>query len=157
MDSQYISEFDKPDFIWSLPDNERRRINAARASAGARQQLIALNGADEIARLEKLVRDTNRDILIVKQIVLPEGMPPWKRILQEAAANYRVSVEDILGGRRTRPIVRARHEAAYRMHHELRMSFPAIGRRLGGKDHTTIINGVNVHEKRLAEARGIAA
>jgi chromosomal replication initiation ATPase DnaA len=33
------------------------------------------------------------------------------------------------------------------------MSFPEIGRRLGGRDHTSALHGFRMHEKRLREAQ----
>jgi hypothetical protein len=81
------------------------------------------------------------------------GTPPWKRIALEVAAKHRLLLVDLLSVRRNRALVEARHEAMYRMKTETSMSFPEIGRRLGGRDHTTVMHGVRRHMVRVAERR----
>ena len=79
-------------------------------------------------------------------------MPSWKTIVREVSLKHGVSIIDMLSARRSKPFVYARHEAMYRMRHETTLSFPQIGRRLGGRDHTTVLHGIRCHEKRLVEA-----
>jgi hypothetical protein len=76
-------------------------------------------------------------------------MPSWKRIVREVSKKHGVAIVDILSTRRSQPFVNARYEAMYRMRHETNMSFPQIGRRLGGRDHTTVLHGVREHAKRV--------
>lgn len=66
---------------------------------------------------------------------------PMQQIIHDVAHETGISREDLLSKRRHRPIVRARWIAMHRMR-SLGYSYPAIGRVLGGKDHSTIINGV---------------
>lgn len=49
---------------------------------------------------------------------------------------------DFFSRRRDRQIVMVRHVAMFFLHHCTLMSYPMIGRRLGGKHHTTIMHGV---------------
>lgn len=76
-------------------------------------------------------------------------LTPWKRILEEVCEKYGISRVDILSDRRSQKYVIARHEAMYRMRHETTMSYPAIGRRLGGKDHTSVMHGIKRHMHRM--------
>lgn len=80
--------------------------------------------------------------------------PAWKRILDETATKHCVSVDDIISPRRDRAILPARYEAIWRMKAETAMSLPAIGRRLGGRDHTTIINALKKYQRMAEEAAG---
>ena len=73
--------------------------------------------------------------------------PVYKRILREVAEKHGVTVNDILSPRRSNPIVHARQEAAWRMKTETAFSYPEIGRRMGGKDHTTIMWAVKRYEE----------
>lgn len=76
-------------------------------------------------------------------------IPSWKKIVDEVAIKYEVSVVDLISERRNAPLPQARFEAMYRMKTETPMSLPAIGQRLGGRDHTTVLNGIKQHKKRI--------
>lgn len=71
--------------------------------------------------------------------------PRWRLVLRAVARKHRLKVADITGPRRYKDVVAARFEAAWRMRVRLGMSLPAIGRRLGGRDHTSILNAVRRH------------
>lgn len=61
--------------------------------------------------------------------------------LQEAvAARFRLRVADLKGVSRAWSISRPRMIAMYLVRHLLGSSYPEIGQRFGGKDHTTAIN-----------------
>jgi len=75
--------------------------------------------------------------------------PRWRRILTEVAVKHRIAVVDLTSPRRDRPSVRARHEAMWRMRTETPMSLPDIGRRLGGRDHTTIMHGIAKYQAQI--------
>jgi hypothetical protein len=73
-------------------------------------------------------------------------------ITAEVAFRHGYSVNDLKSARRTKDIVRARHEAFWRCREETEHSLPAIGRFMGGKDHTTVLYGIGQHEKRMNQA-----
>lgn len=79
-------------------------------------------------------------------------MPEWKRIALEVCAKHKVSFKQITSPFRSRETCAARHEVFWRLRHETLMSYPAIGRRFGGRDHTTVLHGVRKHEQRMREA-----
>lgn len=69
--------------------------------------------------------------------------------LQETAAQiYGVSVDAICGKARTHRVVRARHWVFYRAYMAHRTSTPETGRRTGGRDHSTVIDGAIAHAMR---------
>jgi hypothetical protein len=72
-------------------------------------------------------------------------------ILREVAEKHGLEVRDLLGPWRKLEIARARHEAVYRMREETSLSFPAIGRLMGGRDHTTAINSHKKFKALLAK------
>lgn len=78
----------------------------------------------------------------------------WRDIVEEVAAKHGVFMSDMRSVRRGRAQVAARHEAMWRLRNETTMSLPEIGRRLGGRDHTTVLHGVKRHQERLD--KGIA-
>lgn len=63
-------------------------------------------------------------------------------VIRHVAMHYKVSVAEIKGHRRNHPIVRIRHIAMYLAKTITRNSLPEIGRRFGGKDHTSVLNAV---------------
>jgi hypothetical protein len=73
----------------------------------------------------------------------------WKRIVNEVCTKHKVSRGELMGPQREQRIVIARHEAMYRMKKETTLSLPAIGKKMGGKDHATVMNAVRRHEERM--------
>ncbi len=62
---------------------------------------------------------------------------------------YTVEPSDITGPRRRQDLVRPRQILMYLMKYELGMTYPAIGREIGGRDHTTAMHSVEKIEKEL--------
>lgn len=60
---------------------------------------------------------------------------------------YSVKWDDILSHRRTADVTRPRHVTAWAARHHTHLSLPAIGRRMGGRDHTTVRHSVLKMEK----------
>ena len=63
-----------------------------------------------------------------------------KKIIQTVVNFYDLKEKDILTASRKKEIVKTRQIAMYLLRSELKNSFPFIGRKLGGKDHTTAIH-----------------
>ena len=72
-------------------------------------------------------------------------------IQKVAARHYNVSKNDLLSNRRTRVIVRQRQIAMYLSKILTPRSLPEIGRRFGGRDHTTVLHAVRKIESLLKE------
>lgn len=71
-------------------------------------------------------------------------------IVRETAAKHGLSVAVLLGHCRQRAYAWPRQEAMYRVFTECpHISYPDAGRRLGGRDHTTIYWGVKRHCERI--------
>jgi len=102
-------------------------ITMLRAFANLRQEPISLELAK--AHLTNLGQE---------QVVLkPET------ILSVVADFYGLSVEDVRGSKRLRPLVHARHIAMYLIRDLLNnYSYPMIARIFDGRNHTTVISGV---------------
>ncbi|MDP3273763.1 MAG: chromosomal replication initiator protein DnaA [Deltaproteobacteria bacterium] len=70
--------------------------------------------------------------------------------IQKATAQYfRVTLAQLSGKERHAEIARARQVAMYVCREKLGTSFPQIGAKFGGKDHTTVISSVNKIKKLL--------
>jgi chromosomal replication initiator protein len=68
-------------------------------------------------------------------------------IIEEVAKYFSFSTEDLVSPSRARPLVRARHIAAYLMRECTGLSLVDVGELLGGRDHTTILNSISKVEQ----------
>ena len=62
------------------------------------------------------------------------------RIIAESAVMWGVGFKDVVGPSRDMDVVRARHIAVYLMRKHVGLSFPVIGKILGGRHHTTAMH-----------------
>jgi len=156
-------------FEIGAPDIDlRRRILAARYESARRQhrglevpapvleyvaQSVVSNGRDLEGALNRLVAQwqfTNYPVTIQSaEITLRDlvGAREPRRVRIEdiqrvVARHYNVSKADLLSSRRTRTIVRPRQIAMYLAKVLTPRSLPEIGRRFGGRDHTTVLHAV---------------
>jgi len=72
-------------------------------------------------------------------------------IQRAVSRHYNVSRTDMLSNRRTRQIVKPRQIAMYLAKMMTPRSLPEIGRRFGGRDHTTVLHAVRKVESLIAE------
>lgn len=63
-----------------------------------------------------------------------------KKVLSVVAEFYDLREKDLVSSSRKKEIVRARQVVMFLLRQELKGSFPFIGSKLGGKDHTTVIH-----------------
>jgi chromosomal replication initiator protein len=77
-------------------------------------------------------------------------------IQKVVATHFNVSKQDMLSARRTRAIVRPRQIAMYLAKTMTPRSFPEIGKRFGGRDHTTVLHAVRKVEELAAADAALA-
>jgi chromosomal replication initiator protein len=158
----------------------RRRILETRLAAAAERnpglrvpdtvldyvaQVVSTNGRDLDGALNRLVcRAEFSGAPITMEIaemaiadLISQREPRRIRIedIQKAVAgHYKVSKNDLLSARRTRAIVRPRQIAMYLAKTMTPRSYPEIGKRFGGRDHTTVLHAVRkVEELALGDTR----
>jgi chromosomal replication initiator protein len=116
-------------------------------------QSVTSNGRDLEGALNRLVAQwqfTRQPVTLVSaEITLRDlvGAREPRRVRIEdiqrvVARHYNVSKADLLSARRTRTIVRPRQIAMYLAKVLTPRSLPEIGRRFGGRDHTTVLHAV---------------
>ncbi len=74
-------------------------------------------------------------------------------ILSAVAESTGVSVTEIIGDKRSRPVVDSRHVAMYLARELTDLSLPKIGERFGNRDHTTVLHAVEKITKLMREDR----
>ena len=86
------------------------------------------------------------DLLTARQ---PRPITP-AIILEATSKMFGIPIEEIIGRKRQRPLVTARQVGMYVFRDLTDLSYPAIAREFGGRDHTTVIHAV---EKISAQMR----
>jgi chromosomal replication initiator protein len=84
-----------------------------------------------------------------------ERTPSARVIVDAVAEYYHQTVEALRGKSRQRPLVLARQVAMYVMREMTDLSYPAIAREFGGRDHTTVIHAVSKVEKLMKERQQV--
>ncbi|RMC35578.1 chromosomal replication initiator protein DnaA [Paracoccus alkanivorans] len=77
-------------------------------------------------------------------------------IQRKVAEHYNIRLADMMGPKRARNVARPRQIAMYLSKQLTNRSLPEIGRRFGGRDHTTIMHGVRKIEELAGEDLGLA-
>ncbi|MGC9031400.1 MAG: chromosomal replication initiator protein DnaA [Minisyncoccia bacterium] len=128
-------------------------------------EYIALNIQNNIRELEgalnrliiySKVNNTNITLETAKKILeqftnKPPKATNFKAIIQSVASFYNIKEEDLLKNTRIKEIVKPRQIIMYLLRTELNESFPSIGRKFKGKDHTTVMHAFRKIEKELKE------
>jgi len=70
-------------------------------------------------------------------------------VIDAVGHHFRVSIAELLGAARRREVVVPRQVAMYLLREELGLSLVEIGQRLGGRDHTTVMHGIEKIQQQL--------
>ncbi len=146
-----------------LPDIETR-IAILRAKAEGQATVVPSEVLDFIARqvqsnIRELEGALNRVIAHVQltgssfsvesasaalaDLVARPSSLSVNEVLQAVANYYSVSMDDMAGRGRNKELVKPRQIAMYLCREELQATLPQIGEALGGRDHTTVMYGVD--------------
>jgi len=124
---------------------------AQRIVSNIRELEGALNKVVAHARLTRTLPTADslesnlQDIISSSKTLTPD------QVIKAVVRFYNVSESDLKGRRRTKDIVRPRQVAMYLARKETQASLPEIGDALGGRDHTTVLYGVQKIEGLLEE------
>jgi chromosomal replication initiator protein len=77
---------------------------------------------------------------LIKNNIRPKKTVAIKDIVRIIAMQYGISEEIIYEKTRRKEIVRARQVAMYILREDFNISYPLIGQKMGGRDHTTVIH-----------------
>lgn len=103
------------------------------------------------ARVRQLIREELETMLRAKQLPELEARVTINLCIKAAALVFDATVDEIVGKRRTAPLVQARHAAMWAARKFTKASYPAIGNRFGGRDHSTVIHGIDHAEELCGE------
>jgi len=115
-----------------------RTPGSVRELEGAVNTLAAAAGQ----RLTSLGLDEAKALLGASTRGGPERRITVDEIQKTVAEHFAMKQADLLSERRTRAVARPRQIAMYLCKQLTTRSYPDIGRRFGGRDHTTVLHGV---------------
>jgi chromosomal replication initiator protein len=165
-----ITDIQPPDLETRLAVLEKKAEGEAIPVPGEVLELIASNITENIRELEgALNRVTALSRLHKRPITLPEAEQHLHDIigdrqprpitpdviLQATSEMFGFTIEEIKGKSRQRPLVTARQIAMYVFRDSTDLSYPAIAREFGGRDHTTVIHAVEKIKALMGERRQI--
>lgn len=90
--------------------------------------------------MRKKVFDLNEAKLILKNTIKPKKQVSIEDVVKKISTFYNLNDSVIYEKTRRKEIVHARQVIMYFLREEFNISFPLIGQKLGGKDHTTVIH-----------------
>ncbi len=123
-----------------------RTPGSMRELEGAVNTLAAVAGA----RLSSLSVDETQALLGSALRGGPERRITVDEIQKTVADHFSLKQADLLSERRTRAVARPRQIAMWLCKQHTTRSYPDIGRRFGGRDHTTVLHGVRKIEELMA-------
>ncbi len=110
---------------------------------GALTRLFAMSDMTGKAMTIQFARDTLVDLVGRRNHITPS------QVIEIVSKFYNISVPEIVSASRSRELVQPRQVAMYLIRQETDASLPEIGALLGGRDHTTVIHGVERIKERL--------
>ncbi len=116
---------------------------------GALTRLIATSDMTGRQISVQFARDTLADLVGRRAHISPS------QVIETVAKYYSISVPEMVSPSRNRELVQPRQIAMYLIRQETDASLPEIGSLLGGRDHTTIIHGVERVKDRLENEEGL--
>ena len=112
----------------------------------------ALNRLIAYQKLNNQIPDFQITKTLLKNIIsAPAKMVSPKKIIQTVAEFYDLKEKDLIASSRKKEIVFPRQIAMYILRESLSYSFPFIGRKFGGKDHTTAIHAFEKISREVKE------
>jgi len=107
------------------------------------------------------INNQNPNLEITKSLLRslflsPNKVANPKKIIQTVAEFYDLKEREILSNSRKKEIVKPRQVAMFLLREVLKGSYPFIGRKFGGKDHTTAIHACEKIQKELEADEGLS-
>jgi chromosomal replication initiator protein len=140
-----------------VPDSQVLTFIASRISTNIRE----LEGA--LTRVVAFSSLTGRPMTVelaqeVLKDVFPQGEMPEisvEQIQQTVIERFGMSLQELTGDRRSQSIVYPRQVAMYLCRELTDSSLPKIGKKFGGRDHTTVIHATSKIAKLIREDRNV--
>jgi chromosomal replication initiator protein len=77
---------------------------------------------------------------LIKNNTKPKKNTPVKDVIKLISSFYNISEDNVFNKTRKKEVVKPRQVIMYILREDFNISFPSIGEKLGGRDHTTVIH-----------------
>jgi chromosomal replication initiator protein len=130
---------------------------ASNVTTNIRELEGALIRVAAYASLNKTQVDVPLDQQLLTDLLTRATVKPRsdEQLLVEIAEHLGFEVEALRGKSRQRPLVQARQTAMYVFRELTDLSYPAIARLFGGRDHTTVIHAVDKTQRMMSERKQV--
>ncbi|MCX6531056.1 MAG: chromosomal replication initiator protein DnaA [Actinobacteria bacterium] len=130
---------------------------ASNVTSNIRELEGALIRTTAYASLNKTTVDVDLAKTLLTDLLTKNTVKPRtdEQLLKEIADFVGFSVDEIKGKSRQRPLVTARQTAMYVVRELTELSYPAIARLFGGRDHTTVIHAVDKTQRVIKERKEV--
>jgi chromosomal replication initiator protein len=125
---------------------------ASRISSNIRELEGALIRVTAFANLNSQAIDLPLAEIVLRDLITDhETEITPSLIIGQIARYFSLTIEELSGPSRSRPLVEARQIAMYLCRELTQLSLPNIGREFGGRDHTTVLYAYNKVKSALSE------
>ena len=111
---------------------------------GTIKKITALTGFSKRPVTLEIVENALADFNVVNA-----GIITPSTIITLVEKHFNLKENSLVSSKRSKDIAFARHIAMYIMRELTEMSTPKIGQELGGRDHSTVLNGINKVEEAI--------
>jgi chromosomal replication initiator protein len=125
--------------------------NNIRELEGALNRVLAFSNLNRVPLTLDMAEEVLGDLITAKA---PRQITA-KVVIEATADLYGLTVDELCGKSRSRPLVTARQVAMYVLREMTDFSYPAIGRAFGDRDHTTVMHAVSKIADLMRERRTI--
>ncbi len=122
-----------PDFLNLIAINIHNNI---RELEGALNKVIALH---QLKNIEPSKESVKSALASFEEQSMKKSTTP-REMISEVAEYFDIQIEDVLGKSREKRLAFPRQIIMFLLREELKLSYPAIGDELGGRDHTTAMH-----------------
>lgn len=132
-------------------------------TSNIREMEGALNKIVIYAKFNNRVIDMELAEEVMKDVIKDNKANITVSYIQETVSDfYKVTIDELLSKRRTKPLTTYRHIAMYLCRKLLEDSLEEIGEKFGGRDHSTVMNGcdkvcklIETNEEKASEIKSI--
>lgn len=136
-------------------EEELRRMDEAMKRRIEMLKADAIRAKESSAETKRLRREHEQAIMERLALdAIREARTEFQWLVAVSMRLFRVTRKDLMGHGRNKRVANARQFVMYWSRRRTTMSYPQIGRLLGGKDHTTVLFGCRAYvEKRAIMGR----
>lgn len=135
---------------------ERAKAARARMANAAKNAPSVSADKQAVVRVVRVVRNVAAPTVRMPAVahVPKAAKPKWLRIVERVAAEHGTSVREIMSSSRYKSTNIARQAVYFALRNETGLSYPEIGKRIGGRDHSSVMHGRRMHMLRMGLLNG---